>query len=645
MKLRASLFAMALGWAFAQLSGVINQYAAVVSAPNSSTLVLSSVAGFSPGDRILVYQAKGATITTNNNSTYGDISNIGGAGLFEFANILSINGNTITLSCALTRPFDLSNPSAARIQVVKVSYHPGDVTITGLVTAQPWDTSTGTGGLVVIETNGTLTFSADIDVSGRGFLGGVRSHNASGSGCLADSYFGEIGVNGEGAGKGEGISEWIGSNHRGHRGKSANGGGGGNQHDTGGGGGGNWGAGGQGGWTTCGSGWSCPGFNIANSGFGLGGAALDSYLNPLNLRLFFGGGGGGGHQNNNQGGHGGRGGGVVIIRAATIQGNGRQILARGAQGVQGLPGCNISTNVSYAGNDGGGGGGAGGAVALFCNDYVGNLTINVSGANGQDCSHRVCGCRPDHGPGGGGGGGYVALSTPHTSANLILQLSGGQNGRELTPMQENVPGCNNSCNTNCAGSSCSCNCIFSSADRLSRGARPGGNGGVLHGISFSPYSPCPLAEVRLLRWRLLSLPTGQLHHAWQLTSDAPIAEVSATFIRWDDGTAIEIPLSPQLVGEATHALDPGRYEVVLQVRVRDGVRIAAGRQLLHHDVPFLWKESHLHLPQQAPFSLYDASGKHLLSGSAPTILSFEGLPAGFYFLRLGERTYRLYWMP
>jgi hypothetical protein len=130
--------------------------------------------------------------------------------------------------------------------------------------------------------------------------------------------------------------------------------------------------------------------NVANSGWGYGGVALSSYLNPSAMRAFMGGGGGGGHQNNDQGGQGGKGGGIVLIRAATIAGNGFQIIAAGDSGRRDPAICGGRT---YAGNDGAGGGGGGGSVLLLCNTYAGTLTIDVQGGRGGNCSNRFCACQ------------------------------------------------------------------------------------------------------------------------------------------------------------------------------------------------------------------------------------------------------------
>lgn len=71
---------LALGWAFAQLSGVVNQYAAVTAFLDPATLQVDDATPFAAGDRILVYQAKGAQIDQSNSASYGNITNIGGLG-------------------------------------------------------------------------------------------------------------------------------------------------------------------------------------------------------------------------------------------------------------------------------------------------------------------------------------------------------------------------------------------------------------------------------------------------------------------------------------------------------------------------------------------------------------------------------------
>jgi len=189
-------------------------------------------------------------LPSTNSASYGNITSIGSAGVFEFHQIAAISGNNITFTCPRVRTFE--NPATGAIQLVKVAYSSSNLTITGTVTALPWDGSKG--GIVVIETDGTLSFNANINVRGQGFRGGLYSVNVgSSNACDAGTYFGA--ADDQAGRKGEGVANWPGFNHYAYRGKLASGGGGGNNHNTGGGGGSNYGAGGQGGWTTCGSRW------------------------------------------------------------------------------------------------------------------------------------------------------------------------------------------------------------------------------------------------------------------------------------------------------------------------------------------------------------------------------------------------------
>ncbi len=620
--MRAGLVFLLSGWAWAQLSGIVNSYAAVTAFADPSTVTVDDPTPFSVGDRVLLYQAKGATIDQSSSASYGNITSIGSAGVFEFHQIASISGNNITFTCARVRTF--GNPATDAIQLIKVAYSSGNLTITGEVTALPWDGSKG--GVVVIETDGTLSFGANINVRGQGFRGGIYSLNGgSSSACNAATFHGS--ADDQAGRKGEGVANWPGMNHYAYRGKLASGGGGGNNHNTGGGGGSNYGAGGNGGWTTCGSRWWCGGLNVANSGWGYGGASLSSYLNPSAMRAFLGGGGGGGHQNDNQGGQGGNGGGIVILRAATIQGNGFQIIAAGDSGYRvGAAGC---PDPSIAGNDGAGGGGGGGSVLLFCNNYVGTLTIDVRGGKGGSCSKYLCACHPDHGPGGGGGGGYVAFSTAAVPAGITTLTAGGANGIELTPENENMNGCNNTSRSNC---------IPAGPNRLNRGATPGSEGGTIFNISYDGLNPCPAAHITLKNLSLQISPrqtllveyavSGLPAEAWlRFTLETPNHSLTR-----EDNT-------PE--GYLHFPLDrPGRYRLRLEALTDRGSYRLAERPFTYQPTYALtgrtltlWHE------EGGPYQIFDLSGRLLTQGylppKTPLSLSLENLPPGFYWLSIG----------
>src|SRR5258708_10710071 len=78
------------------VSGVVNAYYPVTlvnTAVNSVTL--SNASGLSAGQRVLLYQAKGAVINASNTSSYGDITTLNNAGAYEFNTTCAINANEV----------------------------------------------------------------------------------------------------------------------------------------------------------------------------------------------------------------------------------------------------------------------------------------------------------------------------------------------------------------------------------------------------------------------------------------------------------------------------------------------------------------------------------------------------------------------
>ena len=280
------------------ISGIVNSYTEVTSVSNNSVNVVSTF-GFMEGDKVLLIQMKGATITTGNISDFGVITSLNNAGNFEFGIIESIAGPLITLETDLCESYEISG----LVQLVKVPVYT-DVTISGVLTAQPWN---GTrGGVLAIEATGSISFDSYIDVSGQGFLGGqvYTGFFGCGDSNWANTNAGE---------KGEGIADAP-VGEEGNRAPLANGGGGSNTGNPGAGGGGNGGAGGRGGNEFYG--WC--GLNVS---YGLGGYDMDY----TGYRAFFGGGGGGGYRDNNLNAtDGANGGGIAFLISPLIHGNGTQ---------------------------------------------------------------------------------------------------------------------------------------------------------------------------------------------------------------------------------------------------------------------------------------------------------------------------------
>ena len=380
------------------ISGVINSYASV-SAIFGTNITVSSTAGFTVGDKIMIIQMKGAGITTSNTASYGDITAYNDCGNFEFNYIAAIAGLVITIQSNLVKTYTV--PSG-EVQIVNVPFF-CDVDITDTLKAQPWDGSTG--GILIFESGGTVTMNADISVSGAGFRGAPACNNGVHVCSNVNYYLNPFNC---GAGmKGEGIAEYVSNNQSGGRAKLANGGGGSNRANSGGGGGANFGAGGLGGEedNSCGP----------NTIQGVGGAALDYTLG----KIFMGGAGGNGQ--GNDGGTifgGGSGGGIVIIAANTIVTNGHTIWNDGID----VTGQTV--------NESAGGGGGGGVVCLDILTVTGTLTVSVNGGDGGS-TNNVLAVADCTGPGGGGGGGTVWVSGGALNPNIIVNANAGVAGQAL----------------------------------------------------------------------------------------------------------------------------------------------------------------------------------------------------------------------
>lgn len=404
---------------------------------------------------------------------YGKMERYGNAGNFEVREVLSVNGsNVINLTCPLENGY---HAPGGHVQVVRIPRY-NNLTLQngGSVIAPVWDGNTG--GVVSIEVDGNLVIDGQIDVSGRGFRGGLvnatpsytegsaQHTNGPGNG---DSF---LGTNRPETGGAIGESIFGYTTEYGSwyitygRGAIANGGGGGGPQNGGGGGGSNvgdttghtgkgvptpgydiyWNAekpnmattfssgGGRGGYTyatspqnpNIGPNRSAWQGNARKENGGLGGHAL--LYNPS--KLFLGGGGGAGGQDSGQGGSGGRGGGIVHLTVyGTFSGSG-SIQANGVNGENSNPGNQSAPFNGRRGNDGAGGGGGGGYIYVKnSNPIPSSIGLNARGGNGG--THALSrgnlgGDRELCGPGAGGAGGGVA----YTSGTPVTSVAGGNPG-------------------------------------------------------------------------------------------------------------------------------------------------------------------------------------------------------------------------
>lgn len=387
---------------------VINSYTAVTAFDKcKNMLTVEDGSRYKSGDTVLLIQMKGAVIDSSNTVSFGTITSYKNAGNYEFNYVKSKNGNLIELRNVVTRQYDLPD---GKVQLVRVPFFQRYSTA-NRITCQPWNGSTG--GVLAFNVADTLTLNADIDVSGKGFIGGAGFNTGLlSTNCFTNNYNYPV-TSLVAAQKGESITT-ISNNIISGKGAPASGGGGGLDHNSGGGGGSNGGAGGFGGYQleSCGS---APFDNR-----GIGGRTL-SYSATAN-KIFMGGGGGAGHTNNpgNIPSAGGNGGGIIIINSGIVKTNGYRIVANGNEG---LP-CSVGTSPDC--HDGMGGGGGGGTVLLNVQQYLSSTPVEVKGGNGANMTGSIAGGRI--GAGGGGGGGVLFINAAALPAQVSGSTTGGTNG-------------------------------------------------------------------------------------------------------------------------------------------------------------------------------------------------------------------------
>ncbi|HUX96633.1 MAG TPA: gliding motility-associated C-terminal domain-containing protein [Bacteroidales bacterium] len=407
-----------------KISNIINIYKKVeaIGAVPHDNVTLNDVNGLTDGDTVLLIQMKGVEINVVEGSSFGSFKDqYGYPGFSEFLIVESINTGTrnVVFTSNIINNFDIKGT----LQLVRVPYY-NSATVTSTLTCQPWDSISKTGGVLVMIIGRTLSLEADIDISGRGFIGGITTQGdgtciASGSGLDDFGYaasYSNSGYKGESpASRGflaPGNIPPLFPNYAKGKGSNFTGGGGGNGRFSGGGGGSNWGLFGGGGGTEDPI---CP---PPRAG-GLGGRSIKN--TDVDQGFFMGGGGGASTHGIGvtTATPGGSGGGIIIIICDTIKGNGNIITANGGTPNSSYPSIPFNTNA------GAGGGGGGGSIALYLQSYSSNtssaLTISVKGGKGGNTDNTW-------GVGGGGGGGLILTNNLSKPANVVKDFSGGAGG-------------------------------------------------------------------------------------------------------------------------------------------------------------------------------------------------------------------------
>ncbi len=359
------------------------------------------------GDKILVIQMQGASVERQNSSEYGSIKSLIESGNYEFNQIKQIGGKT-GKELILERPLINKYALSGNIQVVGIPYYT-NVIIKDTITCPKWNGQIG--GVFALYCENTIELQAPIDVSGKGFSGGIAKNSDS---LITENVTNFFQDNEKGylySFKGQGISTNLGLAHLKGKGAMANGGGGGNSHNAGGGGGANGGCGGIGG-----MGYKGIGGKFQESG-GIGGYAITTAQN----KAFMGGGGGAGHGNEKTATNGGDGGGIIFLISKELRGINGKLISNG-------------TNALNSQYDGAGGGGAGGTILLKVGKIQPDIQIEIKGGNGGNVTVHL------DGPGGGGGGGVfqvnknwmmpkeVALKGGYSGVQTDLSSYGASNG-------------------------------------------------------------------------------------------------------------------------------------------------------------------------------------------------------------------------
>ncbi len=372
---------------------IINNYTFIniSSKPGVNSISVNDSSEFTVGEEVLIIQTQSGGTTCV-------------AGVFEFKNISSINGNNITFDSPLENAYCYNSPNTVSItcsdtsgfessiaQVVKVPHYTNLTINSGAsITAPSWNGYYG--GIVAFRASENVVVNGVINVTGKGYRGGDDGYADDAEGGQGEGIYGR-GYNPPFTGSGN----W--SIHDGYCVQEPNNAGGA----------GSWCRDDNGGDPGAGGGHGTVGESVSQQqgdpdGTSEGGEVIGS---PNLSKMFFGGGGGAGSDNDNfePEGDGGAGGGIVYVVSRNFQGN---IVSNGQAGF-------TSTASGYSAI---GGGGAGGTIWIRAENMTLDL-INASGGRGAEDADE---------PGGIGGQGRVRLdflnstgtSTPEPGYNGSL---------------------------------------------------------------------------------------------------------------------------------------------------------------------------------------------------------------------------------
>jgi hypothetical protein len=340
---------------------------------STATLVAAPAAGcLELGDEVLLINLQGTA------------AHFGNVGNYETLRVSAVTGSAVTFSKAKARFYgDAADDDAnlgvtrsnQRVMLQRVpNYQNVSVAAAGGLSAGAWDGIKG--GVLFFRAAGVVSVAGTLDMSGKGYAGGLQNTLVNTTGQQGESIHG-LGTNlaeaSQGAGGG-GIGDA-------------------NACDS-------YGASGGGG------GYAAPGGDGSNACSGKGGSAYGNASLLMQLMLGSGGGAGGTDNvlsDNPPGGFGGRGGGIVVVAAANLQVTGT-LVSGGTDGEGDLvAGCdNGASTTSCWDYSGPGGAGSGGSVLLDASESsLGAELVSASGGLG--------GLGNPSGDGGDGANGRIAV--------------------------------------------------------------------------------------------------------------------------------------------------------------------------------------------------------------------------------------------
>lgn len=171
----------------------VNGYARVTSIAGT-TINLSNVNesddSFEVGEEIIIYQTQNDVIGSNtgDNASFGDLSNIQSAGLYEILEIASVteSGGVPTSITVVVAPNNTYNTgSNSRVQLVTFpELGTPNYTTADNINPRSWNGSRG--GVLAFQVQGILTLVHNITADGRGFRGGAVNSDGSSAGCSGE---------------------------------------------------------------------------------------------------------------------------------------------------------------------------------------------------------------------------------------------------------------------------------------------------------------------------------------------------------------------------------------------------------------------------------------------------------------------------